>query len=169
MAPGTGRCKLRVFKLFLRQYAYCPEHNSFEAVPAMPAQIPMLLCDALEALQAISQGTLQIPMPYRPLVKVHCSHMPYRPSVKVHCSFMPHRPLVKVPCTYILTQRSQICALFEVQPGSDQAWLSFALLQAMSCSFDDIQYARRTSDASHGHQPLVHTVAQMHKHLNLCM
>ena len=59
MAPGTGRCKLRVFKLFLRQYAYCPEHNSFEAVPAMPAQILMLLCDALEALQAISQGTLQ--------------------------------------------------------------------------------------------------------------
>jgi len=58
VASGTGRCKLRVFKLFLRQYAYCPEHNSFEAVPAMPAQIPVLLCDALEALQAISQGTL---------------------------------------------------------------------------------------------------------------
>lgn len=37
---------------------YCPEHDSFEAVPAMPAQIPMLLCDALEALQAISQGML---------------------------------------------------------------------------------------------------------------
>ena len=55
---GTGRCKLRVFKLFLRQYVYCPEHDSFEAVPAMPAQIPMLLCDALEALQAISQGML---------------------------------------------------------------------------------------------------------------
>ncbi|KAL0032691.1 hypothetical protein WJX79_003604 [Trebouxia sp. C0005] len=55
-ASGTGRCKLHVFKLFLRQYAYCPEHNRFEAVPAMPTQIPMLLCDALEALHSISQG-----------------------------------------------------------------------------------------------------------------
>ena len=127
VASGTGRCKLRVFKLFLRQYAYCSEHNSFEAVPAMPAQIPVLLCDALEALQAISQGTLRsqaishgaldiqaISHGALPLVKVHCTcrplvkvHYTHRPSVKVHCTHRPsvqvhctHGSLVKVHCTY---------------------------------------------------------------------
>ncbi len=93
----------------------------------MPAQIPVLLCDALEALQAISQGTLHsqaishgaldlqaISHGALPLVKVHCTcrplvkvHYTHRPSVKVHCTHRPsvkvhctHRSLVKVHCTY---------------------------------------------------------------------
>ena len=47
---------LHVFQLFLRQYAYCQEHDRFEAVPPVPAQLPTLLLQALDKLQAINKG-----------------------------------------------------------------------------------------------------------------
>ena len=52
---GTHQ-RLHIFKLFLRQYAYCQEHDRFEAIPAVPAQLPGLLCKALDSLQAIQRG-----------------------------------------------------------------------------------------------------------------
>lgn len=55
--PGPSGCRsLHVFKLFLRQYAYCQEHDRFEAVSALPAQLPALLCQSLDMLQAIKNG-----------------------------------------------------------------------------------------------------------------
>ena len=53
---ASSHHSLHVFKLFLRQYAYCPEHDMFEAVPAMPAQIPLHICKALDSLQSICTG-----------------------------------------------------------------------------------------------------------------
>lgn len=49
--------KLLVFKLFLRQYVYCAEHGTFEALPAMPAQLPERIRQVLHHLHAINQGS----------------------------------------------------------------------------------------------------------------
>ena len=55
---ANAKCgrELRVFTLFLKKYAYCHEHDTYELVPAMPAQLPDLMCRALDALQAINKG-----------------------------------------------------------------------------------------------------------------
>lgn len=53
---SSGPCSLHVFQLFLRQYAYCQEHDRFEAVSPVPAQLPTLLLQALATLQAINKG-----------------------------------------------------------------------------------------------------------------
>ena len=54
--PELDHC-LRVFRLFLRLHYYSDEHGTFVAAPAMPWTIPDKICDALEALRSIDQGT----------------------------------------------------------------------------------------------------------------
>ncbi|KAL3131606.1 hypothetical protein ABBQ38_007903 [Trebouxia sp. C0009 RCD-2024] len=53
---SSGASSLHVFQLYLRQYAYCHEHDRFEAVSPVPAQLPALLLQALATLQAINKG-----------------------------------------------------------------------------------------------------------------
>ena len=44
-----------MFQLFHMQYVYCPLHETFEAVPAMPAELPSQISRALDSLRAIGQ------------------------------------------------------------------------------------------------------------------
>lgn len=55
--------KLLVFKLFLRQYVYCSVHDTFEALPSMPNQLPARIRKALNSLQAINLGETTLVCP----------------------------------------------------------------------------------------------------------
>lgn len=48
--------KVRVFKLLLDTYVYNVQLGTFVPLPNMPAELPLQLCSAAKALQAIDQG-----------------------------------------------------------------------------------------------------------------
>ena len=53
--PGKAT-RLHFITLFLKDYVYLPNRDTFVPGPAMPMQLPSQICQALDALQAISHG-----------------------------------------------------------------------------------------------------------------
>ena len=55
-----SKSKVKFFKLLLDKYVYSESLGTFVPMPSMPAQLPMQLCSAARALQAIDQGKSQL-------------------------------------------------------------------------------------------------------------
>ncbi len=64
-------------------YIYEAAADTFVDIPDMPADMPLQICTAIQALQAIETGDLILPCPALPCPALPC---PARPGTALTCS-----------------------------------------------------------------------------------
>ncbi len=85
-------------QLLMIVYIYEPAADTFVEIPDMPADIPLQIRTAIQALQAIETGELTLPCPALPCPALPCPALPSHCPAMLYPSIALSWPALLMPC-----------------------------------------------------------------------